>query len=243
MRKISSTVINPAAPRNSLRGDETARGTGLPGAAVCALSGGRRGHGSMLPGNLPLISADAMLWQDLPTLPPERTEGLLSSTPTLTNQSRSGPHRWGPSQQRANARRKKTASAPLGLQVPCGRDCRAGSHASGSRRAQFRFARGEGWVARICGSDPRLPTQGKHCHSRDAISLHGSHAFRRPTVKDDGGGQEASPNNRDDDGGVRRLRRTTGGRRGQTVAERGRTPPAARIHPRSSAGARRKEFR
>jgi len=164
----------------------------------------------MLPGNLPLISADAMLWQGLPTLPPERTEGLLSSTPTLTNQSRSGPHRWGPSQQRANARRKKTASAPLGLQVPCGRDCRAGSHASGSRRAQFRFARGEGWVARICGSDPRLPTQGKHCHSRDAISLHGSHAFRRPTVKDDGGGQEASPNNRDDDGGVRRPRRTTG---------------------------------
>ena len=71
-------------------------------------------------------------------------------------------------------------------------------------------------VARICGSDPRLPTQGKHCHSRNAISLHGSHAFRRPTVKDDGGGQEASPNNRDDDGGVRRLRRTTGGRRGQT---------------------------
>ncbi len=72
----------------------------------------------MLPGNLPLISADAMLWHGLPTLPPERTEGLLSSTPTLTNQSRSGPHRWGPSQQRANARRKKTASAPLGLQVP-----------------------------------------------------------------------------------------------------------------------------
>src|SRR5271157_4555209 len=86
MRKISSTVINPAAPRNSLRGDETARGTGLPGVDVCALSGGRRGHGSMLPGNLPLISADAMLWQGLPTLPPERTEGLAmlwQGVPTL----------------------------------------------------------------------------------------------------------------------------------------------------------------
>src|SRR5271166_1775807 len=76
MRKISSTMINPAAARNSLRGDDTVGGTGLPGAAVCALSDGRRGHGSMLPGNLPLISADAMLWQGLPTLPPERTEGL-----------------------------------------------------------------------------------------------------------------------------------------------------------------------
>ena len=150
----------------------------------------------MLPGNLPLISADAMLWQGLPTLPPERTEGLLSSTPTLTSQSRSGPHRWGPSQQRANARRKKTASAPLGLQVPCGRDCRAGSHASGSRRAQFRFARGEGWVARICGSDPRLPTQGKHCHSRNAISLHGS--------------QRSGDLRSRTTAGVRRPRRTTG---------------------------------